>query len=219
MTIWSDLLQFIYPRLCVGCTRVIPPTLVLCQTCLGAVTPVPSLKLAINDDVVLTVHACSLYDQPIKRLITGKFSHDQRPTLALAQLMHTLMPSEQLRADFFIPIPLHWCRYAQRGFNQARVLANELGRLQSTPVYPLLRRTRATGYQSQLNKADRDKNLIGAFASAWRYSRSIESLVKGRSIILIDDLCTTGNTLINAAQVLALYQPRSISAVVASRVA
>lgn len=217
MMSWQEIVQILYPTLCIGCAHVIPKSLVVCEACLSTITPIPSIRLPVHDNIFLSVYACAPYIPPIKRLITSKFSHNPSPTYYLAQLMHMLMPREHLQADLFVPIPLHWRRYAHRGFNQAYVLAQTLGHLTNTSVHQLLRRTRATEYQSKLKKIERHSNIIDAFAPAWWYHTSMEKIIQGKTIALVDDLCTTGNTLVHAAKIIARYQPQAIKAIVACR--
>ena len=88
-----------------------------------------------------------------------------------------------------VPVPLHRARLGVRGFNQALLLARALGRRRGLPVAPrLLVRTRATEAQARLPAAERRRNLDGAFAVRAPH------LCRARSIVLIDDVLTTGAT-------------------------
>ena len=70
----------------------------------------------------------------------------------------------RMRADVLVPVPIHPSRRRARGFNQAEVLADEIGRRLGVPVYPnLLVRTKKTAPQKELSAAERLKNLSGAF--------------------------------------------------------
>jgi len=88
-----------------------------------------------------------------------------------------------------VPVPLHRARLGVRGFNQALLLARALGRRRGLPVAPrLLVRTRATEAQARLPAAERRRNLDGAFAVRAPH------LCTARSIVLVDDVLTTGAT-------------------------
>ncbi len=92
--------------------------------------------------------------------------------------------------DALIPVPLHPEKRAQRGFNQAEVLAGELAKLKNVPVNKRsLVKIMNTPPQTVLGVIDRKKNLKGAF----RVTRSEE--IKGRVLLLVDDVFTTGATL------------------------
>ncbi|MDH3289975.1 MAG: ComF family protein [Gemmatimonadota bacterium] len=106
-----------------------------------------------------------------------------------------------------IPIPLGHRRLKRRGYNQAEILARALGELWDVPVVPgVLRRLRETGPQTSLDAAAREANVAGAFRASrcppdvrWSASRSG---AKQASVILVDDVLTTGATMSAAAQAL-----------------
>jgi len=92
--------------------------------------------------------------------------------------------------DRIIPVPLHPKRLRWRGFNQALILAREVGRLWRLPVDPfILRRSRETPPQTELSEEERTKNVRGAFAVDPRKS------VEGESLLLVDDVYTSGATV------------------------
>jgi len=92
--------------------------------------------------------------------------------------------------DAIIPVPLHPKRLRWRGFNQSVLLAREVGRLWQLPMDPfLLRRSKETAPQTQLAEEERRKNVRGAFHVA------AENSVKGKSLLLVDDVYTSGATV------------------------
>jgi ComF family protein len=118
---------------------------------------------------------------------------------ALGETLSELM-SEYWLADFpadamLIPVPLGTDRKQARGFNQAEILARGLGSRWRRPLMvDGLRRGRETRSQVGLNAQDRQSNVAGAFVASAK--------VKGRSVILVDDVCTTGATLSACAEAL-----------------
>ncbi|HEY4516627.1 MAG TPA: hypothetical protein VJG64_01650 [Candidatus Paceibacterota bacterium] len=104
------------------------------------------------------------------------------------------------RPIFLIPIPLHKSRSRERGFNQVALILNALpqefrdGRIAT--LSPALVRTRATAPQTRLPRPERIKNVAGAFALV------DNTLIKRAHVFLIDDVTTTGATLVNAGKVL-----------------
>lgn len=99
-------------------------------------------------------------------------------------------------ADALAAVPLHPSRLSERGFNQAALLAQRLVPLYGKPLLDALERTDNTRPQWQLGREERAKNLRMAF----RASRSCP--IAGRTLLLIDDVCTTGETLENCAAAL-----------------
>lgn len=95
-----------------------------------------------------------------------------------------------------IPVPLHPARRRKRGYNQAEILAGELGRIMSLSVdTDAVVRLRNTKAQKQLDDREREQNLMGAFGvrSDWK---------KVPKVLLVDDIYTTGNTIHRVAKVL-----------------
>jgi ComF family protein len=108
-----------------------------------------------------------------------------------------------------IPVPLHSSRRRQRGFNQAADLARHVG----LPVVHALRRVRATTMQTGLPAAQRHRNLRDAFAVT-RAGRSLG----GATVLLIDDVSTTGATLDACAHALKQAGVTEVRALTAARV-
>jgi len=86
-------------------------------------------------------------------------------------------------------MPLHWWKRLRRGFNQSDLLARELSRRISVPVLPAVCRRRATAAQTGLTPAQRRDNVRGAF------DVPRPAAVRGLSLLLIDDVLTTGSTV------------------------
>ena len=98
--------------------------------------------------------------------------------------------------DTIVPVPLHWKRRLDRGFNQAEILAKHLGRYSGIPVQVKgVKRIRYTERQKSLGQKERKKNLTGAFVitKKWR---------KARNVLVIDDIYTTGNTINEISRIL-----------------
>ena len=155
------------------------------------------------------VHAGTL------RAIIHAFKYDGRRSLArpLAQRMQDAGGDWLRGADIAVPVPLHAWRRWRRGFNQAADLAAHLG----IPVVHALRRTRHTGRQVELSRSARLEALGGAFALARRSRRhAAAAAVRGRSVVLVDDVITTGATVEACAAVLRKAGARQVRALSAA---
>jgi ComF family protein len=98
--------------------------------------------------------------------------------------------------DLILPVPLHRARLRERGYNQAALLARELGNRIGVPVAgDLLVRTRATVPQVGLSAEERQANVQGAF-------QSVTGVLVGKKVLLVDDVYTTGSTLESACAAL-----------------
>lgn len=118
------------------------------------------------------------------------------PDLAAVMLSGWRMASILLKREnaVLVAVPLHWRKEFERGFNQADLLAKEVSNVLDLPVLRgALKRRRATTPQQSLEKAERFKNLENAFVGN-------PSKLIGRSVVLIDDVCTSGATLSECAR-------------------
>ena len=119
---------------------------------------------------------------------------------------------EQLQPfDALVPVPLHPTRLRQRGFNQSLLLARSAGELLGVQVLEMLGRTRRTQAQVGLKAEERVQNVAGAFALQPNAS------ITGLSVVLIDDVITTGSTLSACARELISAEATSVKAVSLAR--
>jgi ComF family protein len=184
----------------------------VCQTCVSKHAKAPIFPVPVGlDDCAAAVD----FDAPWSALISRyKFA----PEPGLARLFAGIMlRDERIRdliasADIVMPLPLSAERLEQRGFNQALTLAKQLvstlaldGRGAGERVidYQRLIRTRDTAPQRTLDREARQRNVANAFALQAISSKAYGSAdlpLKGKHILLIDDVTTTGATLAAAAQ-------------------
>ncbi len=140
---------------------------------------------------ITSIRSVYRFEGVIRRAIIELKYHNLR---AIAPLLSASM-AERLRNESFIPdlivpVPLHPSRLRRRGYNQAALLARELGLLQKVEVSEgSLRRIREGDSQVRTHNAEaRRQNVAGAFACT-------DSSVSGKRILVVDDVCTTGATL------------------------
>jgi ComF family protein len=209
------LLDAVLPQHCEACERPLPlgHGACLCATCRAAMAPPPAplcrscgVPLGISgpsDACPSCIHhppafaaarAAALYLpaasglNPLAAAVQGlKYRGRRKLAGALGALLAERYPFAP--DALLVPVPLHRARLAFRGFNQALLLARALGRRRGLPVAArLLVRTRATQAQARLPAAERRRNLDGVFAVA------APRLCASRSIVLVDDVLTTGAT-------------------------
>jgi ComF family protein len=142
------------------------------------------------------VYSFGAYEGVLRKLIhIFKFEGVRTLQRPLGALLAQALPRES-GFDAIVPMPLHWRRRWQRGFNQSELLAREIGRRWNVPVRGLVRRKRATVPQAGLTSAQRRKNVQGAFKAGRG------APLKGMRILLIDDVLTTGATASACARAL-----------------
>lgn len=147
---------------------------------------------------------------PFRELIHRfKYSGDLSLRGVLADaLIHTLeeprLAVEDLSAWLLVPVPLHWLREMRRGFNQSWELCRQLSQRTGIPAAQIMRRKRRTSTQAKLNRQERLENLRGVFSlrrslplPGWRRPD-----IRGKKVLLVDDVLTTGATAHECAKVL-----------------
>ncbi|MEM7481575.1 MAG: ComF family protein [Acidobacteriota bacterium] len=115
--------------------------------------------------------------------------------------------------EWVVPIPLHWRRRLQRGYNQAEAIARPLAERLELPLIRALRRPRATPPQTGLGRRERLRNPRRSF----RLSATYQQKLSGEGVLLVDDVLTTGATLRAAAQCLRQGGVRRVEGFVIAR--
>jgi ComF family protein len=153
------------------------------------------------------------YDKNSRRLLLS-FKHGDRTHLggAFGRWMYRAGGEMLAGADLIVPVPLHWTRLFRRRFNQAALLAHAIRAAGGPPVAPdWLVRRRRTPSHGLLGPAARERNVRGAFTL--RRSRT----VKGKRVVLVDDVLTTGATAEECARVLRRAGAASVGVLTLAR--
>jgi ComF family protein len=206
---WAAI-RIITPPVCERCGDPLPSWRVISQT--SARCP----RCRRRRSAVDLGGAVGAYEGALRDVIHA-LKYEGRRTLArpLGQLMAAYGARLLDGADCAVPVPLHRRRRRARGFNQAAELARALG----LPVVDALVRVRATSSQTDLPAAQRHRNVRGAFRAAGAgFLRRGRAAVGGRTIVLVDDVCTTGATLEACAAALKAAGAREVRALTAARV-
>ena len=160
------------------------------------------------------LRAAFAYLPPVDRLVMDfKFSHMPHLAPDLADAMETAARKwfDTVGVDALVPVPLHTSRIEQRGYNQSELLAAELAQRIDRPFLPnAIIRTRDTEHQSRLSREERHRNVKGAFEADPRW-------VRGRVVVLVDDVSTTGSTISECALALKSAGAHKVLALIAAR--
>jgi ComF family protein len=177
---------------------------VLCARCLAETPPFSQARAAL------------VYNDDSKPLVL-KFKHGDHLYLAKSFARWMARAGAQWSEPaLLIPVPLHWTRLFLRRYNQAALLARTVAKLTPhRPALGALMRRRRTKSQGAMNREQRLKNVTGAFRvpPKWR------AKIKGKHVILIDDVLTTGATVTVCAQVLKRAGAADVKVLTLMRVA
>ncbi|MFA5270053.1 MAG: phosphoribosyltransferase family protein [Patescibacteria group bacterium] len=115
--------------------------------------------------------------------------------------------------DLVVPVPLHWRRSWQRGFNQAEILATGVAKKLGVNTADLLVRQKSTQPQFSLAKTNRQSNVLGVFAVKKRWQGS----VSGKIVLVVDDVVATGSTIEECAKILRQKGAKQVWGLVIAR--
>ena len=152
------------------------------------------------------------YEGPLRDLVhLFKYRRIRSLEKPLGRMLCLALPREE-QADLIVPVPMHWWRKWNRGFNQADLLARMVARRTGIPAKSVLQRGRRTAAQAGLTLAQRRENLTGVFHVRGR------NRVEGRRVLLVDDVFTTGATASACAAALKRAGARSVVLLTLARV-
>ncbi|MDF2571192.1 MAG: comF: comF family protein [Sporomusa sp.] len=196
---WLEaMLSLLFPQRCPAC-RKWADNHGWCQDCLTRIGKASQVALAVHkltwlDECVSVAD----YTGSVQRLIRDmKFRRVTKHAKRLNQLLdYAITPDRYQRIDAVVPVPLHVDRLKERGFNQTILIFKPWVVQQGFVWLDVLERTRVTTPQWELTLKERRKNSRGAF------SVTRPELVVGKSILLVDDIFTSGITMDECAKML-----------------
>lgn len=232
----GTLLDLILPPRCISCGEQVADANALCSTCWGnldfiAAPICAACGLPLPHDPGPDGRCAACLARPPRydraravfrygvesRGMILSFKHADRTYASVAFAAWMARAGAQLLgdADMIAPVPLHYRRLVWRRYNQSALLALRLGRLSGKPVVvDLLQRVRSTPSQAGLGAKERRRNLAGAIA----LTATRASTVKGRRVLLIDDVLTTGATVGACARALRRAGASGVDVLTLSRV-
>jgi ComF family protein len=229
-------LDWLLPPLCLACRNPVGDHGALCPACWSRVafisapvcerlgTPLPfdlgpgalSPAAIANPPAFDRARAAFRFDD-VGRALVHALKYGDRLEIAapLAGWMARAGREVLTDADAFIPVPLHWTRLVGRRFNQSAELTRHLSELTGIANEPLaLKRVRRTAHQVRLTRAQRAENV----ASAFRIVEERKGWVRGKRLVLVDDVYTTGATIEACARVLRRAGAARVDVLTAARV-
>jgi ComF family protein len=212
------LLDLAFPAICVGCGREGTTICEACAPALAARRGLPAgVPLGMPSEVPLPLvqlEWCAPYGGVVRDALHAlKYAGERRLATPLGAAAAARWGEVAIGGELLVPVPVHAARRAARGYDQAELLARAAAAGLGLPVAPVLRRDRATAPQYELGRDRRAANVAGAFVVGERWAAT----VAGRWIVLVDDVVTTGATLVACALAVLGAGAAAVSALAVAR--
>ncbi len=159
-----------------------------------------------------SIRSVALFKGVLREAIHGlKYENVRDLAGCLGDMLADYWRDHNWSADALVPVPLHPRRQRERGYNQSLLLAKRVESETGVPVVSgVLRRHRYTMSQTHLGASERRENVAGAFSC-------VDDRLAGKSVVLVDDVCTTGSTLESCSVALYTGGARSVRALTLAR--
>ena len=211
-TYLHSLLDFVFPPLCIGCGEYTDEADMICKNCLATINKLDDIyclkchtvlenkktcDFCVEDSLLL--YSYGEYHSALKEMIIQfKFKGITKPARLFSSKIAETFSKQiaDLKADYLIPIPLAPSRERKRGFNQAEIIAENISQHLKIPVNnEILFRVKNNKPQARLSMDKRAENVRAVFDID-------EDLSANYNLILVDDVVTTGSTVLEAVSVL-----------------
>ncbi|MCD4674107.1 MAG: ComF family protein [Anaerolineaceae bacterium] len=223
---WAAL-DWLYPPFCAGCGK---PGTLWCDECQNASNPISLNSICVHCGQVLpkeqricavcrknpppytAMRSWATFSGPLRKAVHSlKYQQNMGLGIKLADHLISLLDQLNWSLDFITPVPLNSSRLAERGYNQSNLLARPIAFARQLPFVPgSINRTRNTASQVGLSATDRLENVTGAFEAN-------RKIVDHKSVLLVDDVATTGATLAACTQALLSAGAEKVYAITLAR--
>jgi ComF family protein len=205
----KPVLDFVLPPVCLQCeSPLLNGEKYLCTICADSIARIDNklnadLRRINSNDHISKAYSLFLFTEAtaIQTLI-HHLKYGQMRKIGREygkKLAEEVLKPENLNADFIVPVPLHISKKRERGYNQSDFICGGIGEVLNVPLLiKSLKRKKFTQTQTKLSREERQENVRGAFEVRKKYIQTI----KDKNIILVDDVITTGSTILECAGVL-----------------
>ena len=201
------IVDFFIPGFCPSCKTKLPPRTLVCRDCLRQIKIADQKRILSEytrkfsgSGVIKHFTSCFVFEKD-KNLQHIIHSLKYEKKFLLGVYLGTLLGETVARnfdgykIDLIVPVPLHHLKKAEREFNQSDYIARGVSRVTGIKIHSrLIKRKRYTESQTTMNISERENNTRGAFVPKKR--------LKGESVLIIDDVITTGSTVKECGRIL-----------------
>ena len=212
-------LDLAVPASCAGCGQEGDALCRECRTALDIrLMAEPGVPIGLPADIpgpLLQLEWCAPFTGVARRALHSlKYDGERRLAPLMGAAVARRWAGAGAAGDAFVPVPASPDRVRERGYDQAALIATDAARRLSLPVVEALERTRTTTAQFDLDRGARATNLVDAFRVR---DAALGAAVRGRWLVLVDDVITTGATLAACATALLDAGALAVSAIAVAR--
>lgn len=199
----QGLLDLVFPPCCVHCGRVDHR---YCPSCREQLTQWPLHVQHSTMQPLQAIASTGLHEDVLQSAIQAlKYHHTPDIAWPLGERLAAALADQNWSIDIIVPVPLHTERLRERGYNQANELAHALATASGIPHFPqALHKQRHTRSQVELSREERLQNVREAFTVQQ------QEAVRGKTVLLVDDVKTTGATLAACAHSLLAADAQAV---------
>jgi len=211
---FTGFIEILYPKICEGCKSL--SSNILCNNCKDNIIYTPSYGCSICGRVV-TSFKCDdclnnqIYYKKCKTIVKYKdiivtlvhmFKYNKREDIGdyIIKEMIDRFPYENVKFDYISNVPMHSIRHLLRNFDHSRYLAKGISKQKNIPYKTFIKKTKYIKSQTKFSHEDRFNNILNSFRLITKDN------LKGKNILIIDDVITTGATLNEYAKILSKTQ-------------
>lgn len=197
--IWESIIEVLYPRdnNCPICNSYIEEADMLCKDCIGKIKFCKGVFKINRFQMEFTYYSVAYYSNIIMELVVRlKYKKDFLCGEILAKLMSEFITNKKMHFDIITYVPLSSKSFKLRGYNQSELLARDVAKITGKPILRCLEKIMETKDQIGLDENNRWRNLSHCF----RTNIKNNNKYKGKVILLIDDVVTTGATAFYCAE-------------------
>lgn len=214
----TSLFDFFLPRICPGCNKkLLSDEEPVCKECLRSILIADKEKLEYeyqknfsSSKIVNDFYSKYIFetDKTLQHIIHAlKYQKQYKLGIFLGEIISTGVLTRNWNIDFIVPVPIHRVKKAERGYNQSDYIAKGLSKSLGIPYSTkLIKRIRQTESQTLLHINERTKNVAGAFKV------TDSNKISGKTFLLVDDVITTGATILECAKTLDKENAKTVYA-------
>ncbi|MBO5179877.1 MAG: ComF family protein [Clostridia bacterium] len=195
----NKIVDYVYPRVCGFCNKIISEeyTCKICQEKLKYIYESEKQLISVNKNFEILVCAYKYKGIIRSKLLQYKFKNKKYLYLSLSERLVKLLNRYSKEIDFIIPVPIHFMRSFERGYNQSMLIAQFIAQKMNIELRNnILKKVHNNKPQSILSASKRKKNVSNV------YIVKNSNAIRGKTILLIDDIYTTGATVNECSRIL-----------------